>query len=568
MNAGEIQRDSTGATDESETSVPAIPEISGEKIRKTRNTIFTARGVTSFNPRALRNHGGATAFVLVLTVLFGAIFWAKSSDPFERIWFSIKTAGCGQVKGVTVLPRSVRACPVVVCLQDLGARLISEGNALRQFAELGMAAVGVEYNPTNQAEFDEQFIALNDYIKRQPWAQTNATAWIGFGVGAQRTLSFILNHPEIQPQVLVRCSGGWTKELDDEAKVQSLRIKASMLMVHGDDDKVFPVGDVQRLKELLQTNGISNVLKILPGKGHQLGTDHALVTRLVGEYCKAKLTSNEPLPAFPRTHPPPLLVCLLPALAWAISAFYNNNGSKTVQEGSTTRRRLEMDEGKPGGIATSSGKALRWLAAGLAALAVADMAVRLISPQLSVNQSTLGVARKWLVPMKWRDDFEMLASQPVWQGQQLNTLLEHAELANYTVNELVNWKIDRDIYKEYVLSPVIDPKSEHELKWRRLLWASFYPRVRHEPTPQAAAEILVRYMRERVMVVADFQGEPGIESIWKDQIAGENGFQEICVAALRSVGVGARLNTSGRAEFWTGDRWSTLPRPIAVSYLQ
>jgi hypothetical protein len=33
---------------------------------------------------------------------------------------------------------------------------------------------------------------------------------------------------------------------------------------------------------------------------------------------------------------------------------------------------------------------------------------------------------------------------------------------------------------------------------------------------------------------------------------------------LRSVGVPARLNASGQAEFWDGRQWQTAPLPVAV----
>jgi hypothetical protein len=43
------------------------------------------------------------------------------------------------------------------------------------------------------------------------------------------------------------------------------------------------------------------------------------------------------------------------------------------------------------------------------------------------------------------------------------------------------------------------------------------------------------------------------------------GFQIVYVAALRSVGVPARLNASGQAEFWDGTHWQTAPPPAATS---
>ena len=54
----------------------------------------------------------------------------------------------------------------------------------------------------------------------------------------------------------------------------------------------------------------------------------------------------------------------------------------------------------------------------------------------------------------------------------------------------------------------------------------------------------------------------GIAAIWQRQIANERGFEAVYVAALRSVGVAARLGRQGQAELWTGVEWMAAPRPL------
>ena len=45
----------------------------------------------------------------------------------------------------------------------------------------------------------------------------------------------------------------------------------------------------------------------------------------------------------------------------------------------------------------------------------------------------------------------------------------------------------------------------------------------------------------------------------------ERGFERIYVAALRSVGLAARLSSAeGRAEVWSGRDWQSAPRPLEV----
>ncbi len=538
--------------------------------------------------------------VLALLVFLGAMYWAKSRDPFERVWFSLKTPSHGAVKGIAVLPKTVRPCPVVIYLHGSGGTLMNDGNELRQMAELGMAAVGLEYNQVNQEGFDEEVVALQDYIKQQSWALTNATAWVGLSLGAQRTLTFILNHPEVQPQLLVRMSGGWIPELDEKFKVQDPKSKVDggnpsaygggyvigcpVLLVHGEKDEVFPAQDARRLAELLKAHGISVTTKILPGRGHTFEPDRALVTRLMGEYCKAMLTPKEPFNGVKERRVWPFWVYFTPAFLWAGFWFYIKNGHKKAQEAQKTGGALcgmSFGQRRAGGGRSEWEKALRWGALGLAVLAVADTAIHWIPPHLVVSQRTLEIARKWLAPPKWKDDFETLAAKSIWDGQQLKTLLDCAELANYNRNELINWRIDDGIYRDYVLSPMIDSETEklnpdtlkrghqtgEELNWRRALWESFYPRIRHQQSPEEAAEIVGRYLRERVTIVPNGRSAPGVESIWKRQVADEKGFEIIYVAALRSVGIGARLNPTGKAEFWIGDKWLAAPRPAAASFL-
>jgi hypothetical protein len=173
--------------------------------------------------------------------------------------------------------------------------------------------------------------------------------------------------------------------------------------------------------------------------------------------------------------------------------------------------------------------------------------------------------RKFLLAPKWHQDFETLAALPIWRGQKLNTLLEHVNLANYTVNELVNWKVEDALYRQFVLSPVI-VGGEHELNWRRELWENFYPRVRHENTTSDAAVIVVRFLRQRATIAPGYLKQPGVESMWDGHIVNLEDFEILYIAALRSVGVPARLNGKQEAEYWTGSQWEAAPRPLATTW--
>ena len=209
--------------------------------------------------------------------------------------------------------------------------------------------------------------------------------------------------------------------------------------------------------------------------------------------------------------------------------------------------------------------ALRWLAVLLATWALAETAIHLVTPRFSVSDTTLSIARRFLVQPKERADFEFLAGQTVWHGKKLKTLLENTELAGYN-RELINWQLDDKIYRDYVLSPVIAGRSGEKPDWRRPLWEEFYPRVRHESSPEDAAKIVVRHLRERVTVATASDLPHDVPAIWLRQITDETGFQIIHVAALRSIGVPARLDSNNHAEFWSGDKWQIAPQPSVLSW--
>jgi transglutaminase-like putative cysteine protease len=60
--------------------------------------------------------------------------------------------------------------------------------------------------------------------------------------------------------------------------------------------------------------------------------------------------------------------------------------------------------------------------------------------------------------------------------------------------------------------------------------------------------------------------DAAIADIWRRQVASERGFEGLYVAALRSVGVPARLGAEGRAVLWTGSAWQAAPRPVVESW--
>lgn len=495
--------------------------------------------------------------LLVLLALAGAMVWAKSRDPFQRVPIKLKLPGGKTARGMAVWPKPARPYPVVVYLHGSGGTLAGDGHELRQLAELGLAAVGLDYDQANQPVFEQQFQALLRHIRQQPWARSNATAWVGFSLGAQRALSFLLKNPEDRPQLLVRLSGGWLPELDATSATLNPQLSSfrhtPILLVHGERDEVYPAQDARRWADLLRSHGVSVTAHFLPDRFHTLEPDRELVFRLVGEYCRSSLTPGDPFRGQPGRRALPLWLCLLPAgVGGALLVCLRRHKAGGVGERSSgPRPRRE--------------RVLRWLAWVVAALAIGQTGINVLAPRLPVTADTLNLARRWLVPAHCQTEFASLSTNQVWRGQPLQALLDGAALANYN-RGLVNWKVEEPLYLNFVLPPDIGPGAAGELNWRRPLWEHFYPRIRREETPEAAAQIVVRFLRERVTITTETNPPPGILTAWQRQWTDANGFDALYVAALRSVGIPARRSADGKADYWTGGKWTAAPRPMISSF--
>jgi len=330
---------------------------------------------------------------------------------------------------------------------------------------------------------------------------------------------------------------------------------SKVLILHGDQDNVFPLADAERTAAVFRTNGIRVDLNLLTGHGHNPGPNRELVFRAIGEYCLTHLNGPGALARYRsiaawRDDVKPLWAYSVPAMLWIAACLLSNQWRQLRAQSGSKLTRWEI--------------VLRGFATILATLALGLTAFHLITPQLGVSNKTLAAARGYLIQPNQRHDFDFLVAESVWAGQRLKTLLAHVELANYN-RELVNWKLDDQIYRAFVLSPQIGAAFEEELNWRRPLWESCYPRVRRAQSLEAAAEIVVRHLRERVTIAKGENLPPGVESIWRRQLTDARGFELLYVAALRSTGIPARLDSQARVEFWAETGWKPAPRPLIES---
>src|ERR1017187_1279166 len=491
--------------------------------------------------------------MLIILLFFGALFWAKQQDPFLRKWFTLKAADQTSFKCVVVRPKPARPLPVVIYVHRSGGTLMDDGNDLRQMAELGLVTVSLEYNQTNEAAFAQQVEALLNYLSQQKWVKTNAVAWVGFGLGAIRTFDFALQHPKQQPQLLIQLNGSGLITLTPRS--QSLtNLHCAVLLVHSDDDEVFPEQDTIRLASNLQTKGIPVDLKTISGVSESMEPERGVIFRYVGEYCLTRLAGSSALGNYRsivqwQAESPPFALFCLPAAAWAISWSAWLWYRKPARSTTTKLKSHEV--------------ALRWLAVLLTGWALVISGLHLLLPRMIITDQSLAMTRKFLVRANERSDFEYLARQPVWQGQTLNILLTHLELAQYN-RRLINWQIENALYQDYVLSPLITRNPGEQINWRRLLWEECFPYINHESLPEDAAKIVVRHLRERITIATGPNLPRDIPTIWLRQITDEVGFEIVYVAALRSIGVPARLTSRQQAEYWDSGKCANAPRPLVV----
>ncbi|HLX72688.1 MAG TPA: O-antigen ligase family protein [Verrucomicrobiae bacterium] len=220
----------------------------------------------------------------------------------------------------------------------------------------------------------------------------------------------------------------------------------------------------------------------------------------------------------------------------------------------TTEEQKDKEEIHADGTLVPPG--LKWTSGVVAALALLETIVLVGAPFLPANRATLALARRWLVAPKAVGDLDFLSGAITQKSKvkfPLGVLLQHANLANYD-RQLVNWSLDDEIYRNFVLTPTIDPQRDARLARRRALWEYFYPTVRKENDPLVAAEIVMKFLHGLITIVP--RGPLTIQEMWKERCADAKGFEVLKVAAFRAVGIPARLSEGGKSEILEDGKWA------------
>ena len=127
------------------------------------------------------------------------------------------------------MPRSAQAFPIAIYFPADDQDQSSWGIELRRFAELGLAAVGVE--PGNPAPPGELLAALRRHLAAQQWARTNAIAWVECAGAKDGLAGAVVAHPELQPDLWVRPETGSPGEPRLAPSAENRRRSASVPML-------------------------------------------------------------------------------------------------------------------------------------------------------------------------------------------------------------------------------------------------------------------------------------------------------------------------------------------------
>ncbi len=528
--------------------------------------------------------------ILGALLFLGALAWAVERDPFERIWFRVRGADGSKTECVAIRSKAGPPSPPLVCyLQGWGESLPVTGDHLRQISEMGLVTVAIQYDQTNTPVFEAQFAALLAHAKRQPWADPGCMSWVGYGLGSDRLLGFALAHPSLQPKLLILAADVWAPEIDELIAAAgtvplpasgSAPSKMSVVLVHlisplgHQREEALRLAQAQEVAARLQASGVPASLTIMRGDVIGREGDRVLLSRACGECCLKWARGPDALGGYRsisawRARAAPLWACEVPAVAWAVLWFWAARTTRprpvgppppVLTKSARSGRRRGKAEAQETGL-TGLQVALRCAAAILASAALGQIALHVGLPALPSNPLALRMARQHLLPFDQRADFDLLVPDALRQTGKVGVLLEYVGLASYN-RHLVEWRVGDQAYRDFVLSPRIASQFDGDLGWRRPLWESLYPRVRKAQNPIAAAAMVVRHLRERV-TTREADGPPAtIAQIWERQLTGQRGFEALYVAALRSVGVPARLGPQGLAELHDGVAWMPAPRPV------
>lgn len=455
-----------------------------------------------------------------LASVVALVVWARRADPITRC--TIKSSDS---ETFLAMPRAGERCPILVLAGNRREDFLQKGPVIRLIAESGFICA---YVVVDKQSIDQLGRQLTDILNDNRLARNvkeHGLVVIGEGTRASTMLTGAVKAAGVQPDVFVA--------VPDNAETGTVLDR----LVKAREDLRCPIVIASKSKSVEATQSLHNSLpqEHIEVLAFEAADDFRprdlFFYKQLAERARAKLVqtgkpSGAPLErqvehsgwAYVWT-----LIVLMSLLA--IMSLVQKATSK-VARGTALIAGIFIGIGT-GSFATHLPSAMHSLNAKRSA-------------QLS------GLMDKWMLPQT-----------------DAKTFTEYSSLSDYT-RKLVNWKLDERIYTEYVLNPRIVTDSQPVFTWRQPLWKYFYPLIRKAATPSDAANILVNYLRLEVEVRALDPTKRNVQEIWRSRTATPIEFEQTYIAALRSTGIAAKLNSQGRAEIWDDGEWKAAPRPAEL----
>jgi hypothetical protein len=158
----------------------------------------------------------------------------------------------------------------------------------------------------------------------------------------------------------------------------------------------------------------------------------------------------------------------------------------------------------------------------------------------------------------YRDDYEWLQSR--MRTETVGEISEHIRLARRVENRF-GCESAKYIFDNYVLSPIIGEGSSFDGPTRRMLFINCNPMLQGEGDTRRAANAVVERVRQITTVDDALDQEVDVRTALVSGRTTAQGFEDCCIAALRSVGIPARrIPLSEGVQYWDRSTWRPLPQ--------
>jgi hypothetical protein len=502
-------------------------------------------------PKALRGVTNLLKRVWPLAVLMlvAAAFArsARTENTLSWSWLSLKTSRGEAVHALLSSPNPRTRRPIAVVVCDDSYTMLEMGRDLRRFADLDFVAIGIVCRSRNIAGFSQEFRTLTQYIAGKAWARNCPTVWVATGATSALLKQYYLIRIHDLHKHRVQDVNKETIELfSTQYRLSEMSVESLRLFANRSENSGRPPLAVQ-----LPPNGeIPTAALLSPDEKWDLTKAHEFRMSILAEICHNTISQTSWRTIPKPSNPSCFGVCLSTAVGIAV-VFWLLAWSYRCQQ---------RDSSSVGP------RLIRWRAIVVAGSGIILGAVIVgVGMQITLASKPSGwniaFVRKLLIRPSDLGYFDFVLGESKPVGLPLGSIVEEVHLGSRARKETFGAAVGGHEFSCYILSDRLGAAFDGHLDWRGPLWRFFYPRVKTSNSTVDAASIVVLALRERIMVDPRIPESSDVGQLWKAKRTSLRDFDFIYVAALRSIGIAARVGKSGKAELLIGERWKLAPRP-------